>query len=181
MGFPVCHRSTKTAGVAAVGFYSQPRKAGRWLAFLCVLAGVMFHSLVPPVAARGTFPVETLVLVTDAGRHTIKVEVAETAQQKALGLMFRTEVPPGTGMIFPYRQPQELTMWMRNTYVSLDMIFIRGDGRVHRIAENTTPLSDDVVASNGKVTAVLELQAGEARRLGLKVGDRVVFRSFPDS
>lgn len=138
----------------------------------------MFHSFVPPVAARGGFPVEKLVLVTETGRHEIKVEVAETPQQKAMGLMFRTEVPPMTGMIFPYGQPQELTMWMRNTYVSLDMIFIRADGRVHRIAENTTPFSEDVVASEGKVTAVLELKAGESRRLGLKVGDQVVFRAF---
>jgi uncharacterized membrane protein (UPF0127 family) len=138
----------------------------------------MFHSFIPPVAAKSTFSVETLYLNTDTGRHRIEVEVAETSQQKALGLMFRTEVPPGTGMIFPYTQPQELTMWMRNTYVSLDMIFIRADGRVHRIAENTTPLSEDVVASYGKVTAVLELKAGEARRLGLKEGDRVEFRTF---
>ena len=124
---------------------------------------------------------EVLTLVTERGRHEIRVEVAETEQAKALGLMFRTEVPAGTGMLFPYDEPHEITMWMRNTYVSLDMIFIRADGIVHRIAENTEPMSEDIIASRGNVSAVLELAAGEARRLGLKPGDRVEFRTFGGS
>ncbi len=122
--------------------------------------------------------VETLTLVTASGEHPIKIEVARTPEQKALGLMFRKSVPEGTGMLFPYESPQEMTMWMRNTYVSLDMVFIRRDGVVHRIEARTEPLSERVISSGGPVTAVLELGAGEAQRLGIKPGDRVLSAHF---
>jgi uncharacterized protein len=121
---------------------------------------------------------EPLTLVTGTGEHVIEVEVAETPEQKALGLMFRANMPERTGMLFPYGAPQEITMWMRNTYVSLDMVFIRGDGMVHRIESHTEPLSERVISSEGPVTAVLELGAGEAARLGLTAGDRVRHRHF---
>jgi uncharacterized membrane protein (UPF0127 family) len=88
-------------------------------------------------------------------------------------LMFRTSLPEQTGMLFPFDAPQEVSMWMRNTYVSLDMIFIRADGVVHRIESRTEPLSERVITSGGPVTAVLELAAGVAARLDLKPGDRV--------
>ena len=81
-------------------------------------------------------------------------------------------------MLFPYPVPQEVTMWMRNTYVPLDMIFIRADGVIHRIAERTEPFSERTIASQGPVTAVLELAGGAARRLGLKAGDRVIHPHF---
>ena len=124
---------------------------------------------------------DRLTLKTGSGEHVIEIEIAETNEEKALGLMYRPKVPPNTGMLFPYATPQELTMWMRNTYASLDMIFIKGDGTVHRIEYGTEPLSERVIASQGLVTAVLELAAGEARRLGLKPGDRVVHARFKAS
>lgn len=124
---------------------------------------------------------DRLTLKTGSGEHVIEIEIAETNEEKALGLMYRPTVPPNTGMLFPYATPQELTMWMRNTYASLDMIFIKGDGTVHRIEYGTEPLSERVIASQGLVTAVLELAAGEARRLGLKPGDRVVHARFKAS
>lgn len=123
--------------------------------------------------------VEPLKLVTDKGRFDLRVEVAETEAQKSHGLMFRTNLPQGTGMIFPYETPREITMWMRNTYISLDMVFIRADGVVHRIAFGTEPMSEEIVESRGKVSAVLEIAAGEAARYGLKPGDRVGFATFP--
>jgi hypothetical protein len=116
---------------------------------------------------------DSLILVTRSGEHQIEIEVAETPEEKALGLMFRTSVPERTGMLFPYPAPQELTMWMRNTYVPLDMVFIRADGVVHRIVARTEPMSEKVIASEGNVSAVLELAAGAAQRLGLEPGDRV--------
>jgi uncharacterized membrane protein (UPF0127 family) len=116
---------------------------------------------------------EPLTLVTATGEHVINVEVAQTAEEKALGLMFRSSLPEQTGMLFPFDAPQEVSMWMRNTYVSLDMVFIRADGGVHRIESRTEPLSERVITSGGPVTAVLELAAGVAARLGLKAGDRV--------
>lgn len=116
---------------------------------------------------------ETLALVTGAAEHVIQVEVTSTPEEKAMGLMFRTSLADDAGMLFPYTPPQEATMWMRNTYISLDMVFIRADGIIHRIAANTEPFSERVIASRGTVAAVLELKAGSAARLGLKPGDRV--------
>ena len=122
---------------------------------------------------------DVLKLITDSGEHVFDVELAETAAQKARGLMFRRSLPDNAGMIFPYTPPQEATMWMKNTYISLDMVFIRADGRVHRIEAGTEPFSEAVISSNGEVTAVLEIKAGIARKIGLKPGDKVVYRLFP--
>jgi uncharacterized membrane protein (UPF0127 family) len=123
--------------------------------------------------AQTTFKKDKLTVRTTSGAHVIAIEIAETSEQKALGLMYRQTVPQGTGMLFPYGQPQEITMWMRNTYASLDMIFIRADGTVHRIEYSTEPMSERIIPSRGLVTAVLELGAGEAKRLGINPGDRV--------
>ena len=116
---------------------------------------------------------ETLKLITARGTHVIDVEVTETPAEKAQGLMFRTRLADSAGMLFFYETPQEITMWMRNTYIPLDMVFIRADGVVHRIEARTEPLSEKIVASRGDVTACLELAGGAAERLGLKPGDRV--------
>lgn len=121
---------------------------------------------------------DKLVLKTSAGEHTIAIEIAETEEDKALGLMYRTSLAPLTGMLFPYPRAQELTMWMRNTYISLDMVFIRPDGIVHRVEARTEPLSERIIGSNGPVSAVLELVAGEAGRLGVKPGDVVLHEMF---
>jgi uncharacterized membrane protein (UPF0127 family) len=121
---------------------------------------------------------EVLTLVTATGEHPIDVEIAENPEQKAMGLMFRTSLPDGAGMLFPYAPPQEATMWMRNTYIPLDMVFIRADGTVHRIERNTEPFSERIIASKGNVAGVLELKAGAADRLGLKPGDQVRHRLF---
>jgi uncharacterized protein len=130
--------------------------------------------LIPPVLpADATMRREPVTLVTATGEHVIDAEIAETAEQKARGLMFRTSMPEQAGMLFPFGGPKEVTMWMRNTYVSLDMVFIRADGLVHRIESRTEPLSERIIASGGPVTAVLELAAGVAERLHLKPGDRV--------
>lgn len=121
---------------------------------------------------------QPLTIVTAAGEHRFEVEVAETAQQKSYGLMFRTELGERAGMLFPYGSPQEITMWMRNTYIPLDMIFIRGNGIVHRIERRTEPLSERVIASEGPVTAVLEVAGGVADKLGLKPGDLIRHKAF---
>ena len=137
----------------------------------------------PPAGADANAPSaiparETLVLVTPSGRPEIAVEVADTEHEKMVGLMFRTKLAQCHGMLFPYGADQEVTMWMRNTYIPLDMVFIRGDGVVHRIASDTEPMSEAIIASQGPVSAVLELYAGEAKRLGLAPGSRVENRHF---
>ena len=116
---------------------------------------------------------QPLTLTTAGGEHVFEVEIASTPEEKAMGLMFRTSLAGNAGMLFPYSPPQEATMWMRNTYISLDMVFIRADGIVHRVEPRTEPFSERVIASRGDVAAVLELKAGTAERLGLKPGDRV--------
>jgi len=115
----------------------------------------------------------TLVLKTDSGPHSFTVELAATPQEKALGLMYRRSLPANAGMLFLYDRPQPLTMWMRNTLISLDMVFIGADMRVHRIETHTEPFSTDIISSDGEVKAVLELNAGTAAAIGLKVGDEV--------
>lgn len=104
---------------------------------------------------------------------SLDVEMALDDQEKALGLMFRTELADTTGMLFPYGVSREITMWMHNTYIPLDMLFIRSDGVIHRIEARAEPLSDRVISSGGDVSAVLELAAGAAGRLGIKPGDKV--------
>lgn len=117
----------------------------------------------------------TLVLKTDSGEHSYSVEVAESEGDRRMGLMFRRSLPETSGMLFLYEPPQASAMWMRNTYISLDMVFISADGLVHRIAANTEPFSTDLIPSGGDVAAVLELNAGQAAKIGLKRGDRVIF------
>jgi len=109
----------------------------------------------------------------DGATHRYRVEVAETAAQQAHGMMFRTAVPPGTGMIFPMNPPRPASFWMRNTLVSLDLIFIGADGRVRNIVARAVPRSEALLASAGPVAAVLELAGGEAERIGLKPGDKI--------
>lgn len=121
---------------------------------------------------------ETLTLETSAGPKVINIEVADSGEEKARGLMFRTSLGDTSGMLFPYPQPQELSMWMKNTFIPLDMVFIRSNGTVHRIEARTEPLSERVIGSKGDVTAVLELAGGAAERLGLKAGDKIVHPHF---
>jgi uncharacterized membrane protein (UPF0127 family) len=87
--------------------------------------------------------------------------------------MFRKELPEGQGMLFDFHREQDVGFWMQNTYIPLDMIFIKADGRILRIAENAKPMSTDVIPSNGPVRFVLEVIAGTARKMGIAPGDRV--------
>ena len=127
---------------------------------------------------------EPLTIATAAGPPSsnkevaFTSEVAQTIDQKAKGLMFRRSLDDQAGMLFPYDKPQEITMWMRNTYIPLDMLFIRADGTIHRIESMTEPFSEATIASQGDVVAVLELNGGAAGRLGIKAGDVVRHRAF---
>ena len=121
---------------------------------------------------------EMLTLSTASGEKLVDIEIASTMEEQMRGLMFRTALADTAGMLFPYTPPRELTMWMKNTYIPLDMVFIRADGIVHRIEVSTEPLSETVISSGGPMAAVLELAGGAAERLGLKPGDRVVHPLF---
>jgi len=117
--------------------------------------------------------VEPLEIVTKNGVQVFSVEMATTEQEKETGLMYRKELADGKGMLFDFSSEQEVSMWMKNTYISLDMIFIRADGRILRIAENTEPLSTTIISSRGLAKGVLEVIAGTARKYGIEPGDRV--------
>jgi len=157
----------------------QHIKSSRTAHWVVLLLFALFTPLICAAdPAEAEMRRETLLLETSAGRQSIAIEVAETLQEKSRGLMFRPKIPEHTGMLFSYGTPQEITMWMKNTYASLDMVFIRADGTVHRIEANTEPMSERVIASNGPVAAVLELAAGAAAKYGLKPGDKVLHHTF---
>jgi len=117
--------------------------------------------------------IEPLEIVTKSGVQVFSVEMATTEQEKETGLMYRKELADGKGMLFDFSPEQEVSMWMKNTYISLDMIFIRADGRILRIAENTEPLSTKIIPSRGLAKGVLEVIAGTAKKYGIEPGDRV--------
>src|SRR5438309_11102186 len=137
--------------------------------------GLSFAGAAGRLAAAELQPLE---IASKSGVHVFAVELASTPQEQATGLMFRRELPEGRGMLFDFHRDQPTSFWMKNTYIPLDMIFIRGDGRILRIAENTVPLSETLVPSGGPVRAVLEVNAGMARKLGIAPGDRVAHPIF---
>ena len=112
-------------------------------------------------------------IASKGGVHVFTVEIADTEAAREKGLMYRKSLPPGQGMLFDFHSDQPVRFWMKNTYIPLDMIFIRSDGRIANIAENTTPMSEKEVPSAGPVRAVLEVSGGTARKLGIAPGDYV--------
>ena len=122
--------------------------------------------------------VEPLDFVTASGTHHFSVEVMRTEAQREMGLMFRRYLPANRGMLFDFKTVQPVMMWMKDTYLPLDMVFVSQKGIVTSIAENTEPLSERIIPSGGPVYAVVELNAGTAARIDLKPGDRVVQAVF---
>ncbi len=114
-----------------------------------------------------------LTIRSASGEHRFTVDVAETPEQQQRGLMFVGSLAPDRGMIFTYDPPRSIAFWMKNTLIPLDMIFIRADGTIARIAANTTPQSLDPVPSGEPIVAVLEIRGGRAAELGVREGDRV--------
>ena len=116
---------------------------------------------------------EPLAIVSGKERHTFQVEVARNDADRAQGLMFRRNLAPDRGMLFDFGRVQPISMWMQNTYIPLDMVFIRPDGTIARVAENAEPLSTRMIPSGEPVLAVLEVPGGTAARLAIKAGDRI--------
>lgn len=137
---------------------------------LIALAAAAMLTVVSPVRAQS---LEPLTIVTRDGPKAFQVEVARNDADRAQGLMYRRSLASDRGMLFDFARVEPVSMWMQNTYVSLDMLFIRPNGTVARIASDTEPLSTRVIPSGEPVLAVLELVAGTAQRLGIRAGDRV--------
>lgn len=122
--------------------------------------------------------IQPLEIATKNGVQVFAVEMATTEEEKTTGLMYRKELPDGKGMLFDFTPAQEVSMWMKNTFISLDMIFIRADGRILRIAESTEPQSTRIISSGGPAKGVLEVIAGTARKYGIAPGDQVAHPLF---
>lgn len=129
-------------------------------------------------AAPAVPPVDDLSIETASGPRHFAVEVMRGRDQLERGLMFRREMAADRGMLFDFGSPQPVSMWMKNTYLALDMVFIAADGRVVSVKRNAEPLSEAIIPSGGDVKGVLELNAGTAARFDIKAGDRVVDPMF---
>jgi uncharacterized protein len=152
------------------------RIGGRQMMSLAAVSAVLVSLCVNPPARAASF--QPLEIATKSGVRVFSVEMATTEEEKQTGLMHRKELPDGKGMLFDFSPEQQISMWMKNTYISLDMIFIRADGRILRIAENTEPLSTKIISSGGPAKGVLEVIAGTAKKYGIQPGDRVAHPLF---
>ena len=143
---------------------------------LAALAAGLLALGLGAAASAQTF--EPLTIRSATGRHAFQVEVARTDADRSQGLMYRRTLAPDRGMLFDFGKVEPVSMWMQNTYVSLDMLFIRPDGSVANVATDTEPLSTRTVSSSEPVVGVLEVVAGTAKRLGIKAGDQVEHPMF---
>jgi uncharacterized membrane protein (UPF0127 family) len=142
---------------------------------------LVFAALVALASLNGVATaadVQPLEIVTKSGVQMFSVEMATTDKERETGLMYRKELADGRGMLFDFTPEQQVSMWMKNTFISLDMIFIRSDGRILRIAENTEPQSTKIIPSGGPAKGVLEVIAGTARKYGIVPGDQIVHPLF---
>jgi uncharacterized membrane protein (UPF0127 family) len=150
--------------------------ARRHLLLLAALLFALSGSTAP--AQLATFPTAELTIVSAGGPHKFTVELATTPAQMEQGLMFRQRLAADAGMLFDYRAPAMASMWMKNTLIPLDMLFVDERGRIINIHERAVPGSLDPIAAAASARAVIELNGGTAARLGIRPGDRVLFPIF---
>ncbi len=156
--------------------------AGQSLRVLALILGIALTGGSPPATAQvriETFERAELTIETAGGqRHRFEVELALSRAQHAQGLMYRRDLAADAGMLFLYERDGMHSMWMRNTLIPLDMLFITRDGRIVHIAQRAVPGSLEAISSEGPVRGVLEVNGGTAAHLGLQPGDRVLYPVF---
>ena len=156
----------------------------RWLLTLCAACGALLlytgpgHTQTAPLEDLAQFPQTTLTIGSGSAKHLFTIWVADTPAREEQGLMFVRELPPDKGMVFSGPTPRVWTMWMKNTYIPLDMLFVAADGRVIKIA-HAIPHDESIISSEVAVGAVIELQGGLSDRLHLKVGDIAKWKDVP--
>jgi hypothetical protein len=152
------------------------------VAMLLALAALVSVATMPAgrarAANRNDFPRSTLEIRSAQGRQLFNIRIADTPERQELGLMYETRLPADEGMLFPQDEPHVVSMWMKNTYIPLDMLFIDGHGRIVCLLANTTPQSLGILSCPKPVKAVLEIGGGEATERGIKVGNRVLHEFF---
>ena len=157
----------------------SPRELALYAAlFVFTVAATVGCQAQTALASLDTFPKSHLRIASGAQKHDFDIWLATTPEQQQQGLMFVRDLPANRGMLFLADEPRVFRMWMKNTYIPLDMIFIRADGRILRIAENTEPLSTKIISSGGLAKGVLEVIAGTAKKYGIAAGDRVAHPLF---
>ena len=146
---------------------------------LCLAAACSSVSRGGDVGAQSGLPVEALQIVTHDGHvHRFHVEIADNDASRERGLMFRNSLGPDAGMLFDFKTPQDVSFWMKNTLIPLDMLFIDQNGMVVNVAANATPLSEANIPSAAPVLGVLEIRGGRAAEIGVQPGDHVHERIF---
>jgi uncharacterized membrane protein (UPF0127 family) len=138
----------------------------RRLLFVCAL-------LISSASLAAELPRDVVLVEAGASQYRFEVEIADDPVERAEGLMYRRSLADNAGMLFLYPKPQPVEFWMKNTPLSLDIVFVREDGTIAHIAESTTPMSEQLIPSGEPVRAVLEVKAGTMRQLGVTVGDRL--------
>lgn len=165
------------------------RRAHYLQAFVAIAAALLSTALLRPETAHADnagdrqldqlFQRSSLQIATpDARLHTFEVWVADDDQRRARGLMYVTKMDENKGMLFIYPRAQPIAMWMKNTHIPLDMLFVLADGRVESIVANTEPMSTKTIQSGGPVVAVIELNGGAAARMNIRAGARVIHPAF---
>ena len=145
---------------------------------LLLLALLLAASATIAVAQLAQFPTAPLTIVTASGPHKFTIELATSPAQMEQGLMFRRSMAPDAGMLFDYKAPSMAMMWMKNTLIPLDMLFVDAQGRIVNIHQRAVPGSLDTIAAAAPVRAVIELNGGTVARLDIRPGDRVIFPIF---
>jgi uncharacterized membrane protein (UPF0127 family) len=169
--------SKKSASFCEQAPTAGPASLARGVMFFLGLCASLFFPCASPAALAMDAPpqgnLEKLEIVTASGTHQFSVEVMRGGPQRERGLMFRRFLPQERGMLFDFAIERPVMMWMKNTYLPLDMIFIGRAGKVVGLAENTEPLSQKIIPSGAPAYGVLEVNAGTAARIGLRIGDSV--------
>lgn len=147
-----------------------------YLVFVAALLGGSFAVSAQEEPMRVPVDAQALKIQTASGEKNFGLEIADTDQKRSAGLMYRKDFPADRAMIFVFGEERPVMMWMANTPLPLDMLFVRNDGSIARVAENTVPFSKDIVASGQPVAFVIEVNAGIAAKLGIKAGDTVKHR-----
>ena len=152
------------------------RQITRRQSLLFLTGSAIISFITRSVFAQGlvTFGKSKLMIISESGRHSFDIELALSSRQQAQGLMFRRSLPSNAGMLFDYRIPSRITMWMKNTFIPLDLIYVNSENKIVEFNENTTPLSEETLPNNIPSQYVLEVNGGKVSEWGFQLNDSLI-------